>query len=130
MDLDPSGVDNLSWVRLVWKGLNDICWDTSLVSSSHVCIHYGNFSKNQLREIGMFNTSENHLLLQVNVGRLLCLVFLYRWHFLNKISLYWPLNLTTQPSTSKLSDKAINTQSLFWLGKVGKQRVTQEAQKF
>ena len=112
------------------KGLNDICWDTSLVSSDHVCIHYGNFSKNQLTEIGMFNTSENHLLLQVNVGRLLCLVFLYRWHFLNKISLYWPLTLTTQPSTSKLSDKAINTQSLFWLGKVGKQRVTQEAQKF
>ena len=66
MDLDPSGVDNLSWVRLVWKGLNDICWDTSLVSSGHVCIHYGNFSKNQLREIGMFNTSENHFLLQVN----------------------------------------------------------------
>ena len=76
MDLDPSGVDNLSWVRLVWKGLNDIYWDTNLVSSGHVCIHYGNFSKNQLREIGMFNTSENHLLLQVNVGRLLCLVFL------------------------------------------------------
>ena len=26
------------------------------------------------------------------------------WHFLNKISLDWALTLTTQPSTSKLSD--------------------------
>jgi len=32
------------------------------------------------------------------------MAFLCRWHFLNKISLNWPLNLTTQPSTSKLSD--------------------------
>ena len=39
------------------------------------------------------------------IGRLLCLAFLYGWHFLNiKISLDWPLTLTTQPSTSKLSD--------------------------
>ena len=38
------------------------------------------------------------------IGRLLCLAFLYRWHFLHKISLEWPLTLTTQPSTSKLSD--------------------------
>ena len=40
----------------------------------------------------------------VSNGRLLCLAFLYRWRFLNKISLDWPLTLTTQPSTSKLSD--------------------------
>ena len=39
-----------------------------------------------------------------SIGRLLCLAFLYRWHFLNKISLDWPLTLTTQLSTSKLSD--------------------------
>ena len=39
-----------------------------------------------------------------SIGRLLCLAFLYRWLFLNKISLDWPLTLTTQPSTSKLSD--------------------------
>ena len=40
----------------------------------------------------------------VSIGRLLCLAFLYGWRFLNKISLDWPLTLTTQPSTSKLSD--------------------------
>ena len=30
--------------------------------------------------------------------------FFNRWHFLNKISLDWPLTLTTQPSISNLSD--------------------------
>ena len=40
----------------------------------------------------------------VSNGRLLCLAFLYRWCFLNNKSLDWPLTLTTQPSTSKLSD--------------------------
>jgi len=40
----------------------------------------------------------------VSIGWLLCLAFLYGWCFLHKISLDWPLTLTTQPSTSKLSD--------------------------
>ena len=40
----------------------------------------------------------------VSIGQLLCLAFLYRWRFLYKISLDWPLTLTTQLSTSKLSD--------------------------
>ena len=40
----------------------------------------------------------------VSIGRLLCLAFLYGWRFLNKMSLEWLLTLTTQPSTSKLSD--------------------------
>ena len=40
----------------------------------------------------------------VSNGRLLCSAFLYRWRFLNNKSLDWPLTLTTQPSTSKLSD--------------------------
>ena len=39
----------------------------------------------------------------VSISRLLCSAFLYGWHFLFKISLDWPLSLTTQPSTSKLS---------------------------
>ena len=42
----------------------------------------------------------------VSIGRLLCLAFLYGWSFLNKISLDWPLTLTTQPSTSKRSGMA------------------------
>ena len=36
----------------------------------------------------------------VIIGWLLCLAFLYRWHFINKISLDWLLTLTSQPSTS------------------------------
>ena len=36
--------------------------------------------------------------------RKLCLAFVYRLFFLSKISLDWPLALTTQLSTSKLSD--------------------------
>ena len=43
----------------------------------------------------------------VSNGRLLCLAFLYRWRFLNNKSLDWPLTLTTQPSTSKLSDNPV-----------------------
>ena len=39
----------------------------------------------------------------VSISRLLCSAFLYGWHFLFKISLDWPLSLTTQPSISKLS---------------------------
>ena len=40
----------------------------------------------------------------VSIGWLRCLAFLYKWLFLNKISLDWPLRSTTQLSTSKLSD--------------------------
>ena len=40
----------------------------------------------------------------VSIDQLLCLAVLYIWRFLNKISLDWPPTLTTQPSTSKLSD--------------------------
>ena len=41
----------------------------------------------------------------VSIDRLLCLAFLYGWRFfIKKISLGWLLTLTTQPSTSKLSD--------------------------
>ena len=39
-----------------------------------------------------------------SIGQLLCLVFLYRSCRWNKICVDWPLTLTTQPSTSKLSD--------------------------
>ena len=39
----------------------------------------------------------------VSISRLLCLAFLYGWGFLI-ISLDWPLTLTTQLSTLKLSD--------------------------
>ena len=53
----------------------------------------------------------------VSIGRLLFLAFLYGWCFLNKISLDWPFTLTTQPSTSKLSD--IPVYSLFNKGFFG-----------
>ena len=52
----------------------------------------------------------------VSIGWLLCLVFLYGWRFLPKISLDWPLTLKTQPSTSKLSDNPVQTHVAFgWL---------------
>ena len=41
----------------------------------------------------------------VSISQLFCLAFFYGWCFLNKISLDWPLTLTTQLSTLKLSDK-------------------------
>ena len=53
----------------------------------------------------------------VTIGRLLCLAFLYGWFFINKISLDWPLTLTTQPCTSKLCDNPEGT-TLFEWGKV------------
>ena len=40
----------------------------------------------------------------VSISWLLCLAFLYRWGFLIEISLDWPLTLTSQLSTLKLSD--------------------------
>ena len=51
----------------------------------------------------------------VSIGWLLCVAFLYRWRFLNKIhlSLDWPLTLTTQPSISKLSNNPDPVDSLF-----------------
>ena len=42
-------------------------------------------------------------------GQLFCLAFLYGWRFLTKISLDWLFILTTQPSTSKLSDNPPST---------------------
>ena len=47
------------------------------------------------------------------VPLILCLGFLYTWRFLNKISLDWLLTLTTQSSTSKLSDNPAFTQPHF-----------------
>ena len=48
----------------------------------------------------------------VSIGWLLCLAFIYGWCFLNKISLGLPLTLTTQPSTSKLSNNPALYDSL------------------
>ena len=44
----------------------------------------------------------------VSIGWLLCLAFLYGWHFFKKISLDWLLTLTTWPSPSKFSDNPEN----------------------
>ena len=49
----------------------------------------------------------------VSIGQLLCLAFL--WCFLNKISLDWLLTLTTQPSTSKLSDNPVQCRCNCWI---------------
>ena len=48
----------------------------------------------------------------VSISWVLCLAFLYGCHFLNKISLDWLLTLTTQPSTSELSDNPVKSPFL------------------
>ena len=50
----------------------------------------------------------------VSIGWLPYLAFLYGWCFLNKISLDWPLTLTTQPSTSKLFDNLASGHFFFF----------------
>ena len=46
----------------------------------------------------------------VSIAQLLCSAFLNGRCFLNKISLDWLLTLTSQPSTSKLSDTLIRSR--------------------
>ena len=51
----------------------------------------------------------------ISIGRILWLAFLYIWCFFNKISLDWPLTLTSQPSISNLSDHpAVLLESAHW----------------
>ena len=63
----------------------------------------------------------------VSISQLLCLAFLYGWDFWNKISLDWLLTLTTQPSTSKLSDNPVLKQGakkvIFTVCHLGKLRL-------
>ena len=59
----------------------------------------------------------------LSIGRLLCLAFLCGWHFLDKASLEWLLTLTTQPTTSKLSDNPVDTDfELEWQKTIKRQR--------
>ena len=58
----------------------------------------------QFKSLDMLLQLKHILRRVVKSSQLVCLAFLYGWCFLNKISLVWSLTLTTQPSTSKLSD--------------------------
>ena len=58
----------------------------------------------------------------VSIGLLLCLAFLYGWRFLHKISLDWPLTLTTQlllqnflTTLHKSRSKSLMKSSLEWV---------------
>ena len=54
----------------------------------------------------------------VSICGILWLAFLYIWRFLNKISVDWPLTLTSQPSISNLSENPANSilvKSTFFL---------------
>ena len=58
----------------------------------------------------------------VSIGLLLCLAFLYGWRFLHKISLDWPLTLTTQlllqnflTTLHKSRSKSLVKSSLEWV---------------
>ena len=72
------------------------CFTLSLLISTHSC-----------SVVKSSRLPANIAAYLVSIGRLLCLAFLYGWRFLIKISLDWPLTLTTQPSTSKLSDNRV-----------------------
>ena len=58
----------------------------------------------------------------VSIGLLLCLAFLYGWRLLHKISLDWPLTLTTQlllqnflTTLHKSRSKSLMKSSLEWV---------------
>ena len=62
------------------------------------------FQRNVYRVVKSSWLSAKIVTYLVSNGQLLCLAFLYAWRFSNRISPNWLLTLTTQPSTSKLSD--------------------------
>ena len=69
----------------------------------------GNFNSRVVKSSRLLTKIASYL---VRISWLLCLAFLYGWHFLNKISQDWLLTLTTQPSTSKLSDNPVKSSFL------------------
>ena len=69
----------------------------------------GNFNSRVVKSSRLLTKIASYL---VSISWLLCLAFLYEWHFLNKISQDWLLTLTTQPSTSKLSDNPVKSSFL------------------
>ena len=92
----------------VWKAQSQVtslqnmtseCWKCHIyVAKLHVAVtHF---------VVGLFRVVKSSWLpakiatYLVSIGQLLCLAFLYRWCFLNKISLDWLVTLTTQPSIS------------------------------
>ena len=81
----------------VWVKVPSNEFRTELTSTSNILVTWPRVVKSSrlLEKIASY---------LVRIDRLLCLAFLYGWCFLNKISLEWPLTLTTQSSTSKLSD--------------------------
>ena len=52
----------------------------------------GKYIASELRVVKSSWLSAKMAAYLVSIGRLLCLAFLYRWHFLNKISLDWQLS--------------------------------------
>ena len=67
-----------------------------------------NDNYDELRVIKSGNLPAKIAAYLVSIDWLLCLAFFYGWHFFKKISLDWPLTLTTQQSTSKLSHNSVN----------------------
>ena len=60
------------------------------------CPHPGGFDSSRVPTPGnLLPKAKKIAAYLVSISQLLCLAFLYGWHFLNKISLDWPLTLTT-----------------------------------
>ena len=92
--MPPSNESEVFFPRLRIDGIEM----TSMVDSRPYCSGLSEVAGCQQKSL----TPLTYLV--TTLGQLLCLAFLYGWLFLTKISLDWPLTLTTQPSTSKLSD--------------------------
>ena len=78
------------------------------VAQIHFKSHHRPRTRVEFRVVKSSQLPEKIAAYLVSMGQLLCLAILYGWHFfLNKILLDWLLTLTTQPSTSKLSDNPV-----------------------
>ena len=67
-----------------------------------------NYNYDELRVVKSSRLQAKITAYLVSIDWLLCLAFFYGSRFKKKISLDWPLTVTTQPSTSKLSDNSVN----------------------
>ena len=99
MNLRTRGAGVAKW----WKYL-----PPANVAQIHFKSHHRPRTRVEFRVVKSSQLPEKIAAYLVSMGQLLCLAILYGWHFfLNKILLDWLLTLTTQPSTSKLSDNPV-----------------------
>ena len=108
----------LSWVQLLHCTTEKNDRKKNVLCSQHLnCNKFSNTGKPHYMDSHFRNTDTLFRVVKsvwlpakitaylASISWLLFLAFLYGWRFLNEISLDWPVTLTTELSTSKLSDK-------------------------